>query len=86
MRAGMSAAVYTACTPGSARAALGIDAADAGVRVRAAHERRVQRAGQVHVIDELPAPGEQHRVFKPRDARAEMFRTHAGSIRRGAGY
>ena len=54
-----------------------VDAANAGVAVGAADESRVQHAGQVHVIDELAAPGEQGRVFEARDPCAEVLRAHA---------
>ena len=53
--------------------------ADAGMGVRAAHEGCVQRAGQVHVIDELAAAGQQRRVFEARDPCAEVLRAHPGS-------
>ena len=55
-----------------------VDAADAGVAVRAAHEGRVQRAGQAHVIDKLAPPGQQRRVFEARDPCAKVLRAHAG--------
>ena len=48
----MSASVSTACTPACARAARCVDAADARVGVRAAHECRLQHAGKSQVVDE----------------------------------
>ena len=46
---GKSAAVTTASTPFSASARDGVDAADAGVRVRAAQHLGVHHAGQREV-------------------------------------
>ena len=54
----------------------GVDRADPGMGVRAAHEAGVQRAGKLDVVDEAAAPGEQRRIFEARDAGAEMFRAH----------
>ncbi len=42
---------------------LGVDRADAGVRVRAAHDLEVQRARDVEVGDVLRFAGEERRVF-----------------------
>ena len=81
MRAGMSSAVNTAWTPGMARAAAPSMLAEAGVGVGAAHEGRVQRAGQAHVVDELAPPGQQRGVFEARDPCAEMLRAHLGLSR-----
>jgi hypothetical protein len=53
-----------------------IEGADLGVSVRAAHEARVQRARKPNVVDEAPASGQQRRIFKARDAGAEMPRAH----------
>ena len=41
-----------------------------------ADEASVQQAGQLHVIDEAAAAGEQGRVFEPLDTGAEMFCAH----------
>ena len=49
----MSLPVNTATTPGCALACADVDALDPRVRVRAAHERRVGHAGQLHVVDVL---------------------------------
>jgi hypothetical protein len=49
--------------PGGAR----IDAADAGMRVRAAHEGCLQHAGQAQIPDEPAAAGEQRTVLDPPD-------------------
>ena len=43
-----------------------------GLRTKAG----VQRAGQLHVVDEPAAPGQQRRIFEARDPRAEMLRAH----------
>jgi len=45
--------------------ALDVDPHDSGVGVRAAHERQVQEAGRLEVVDEAPAPGQKRRVFTP---------------------
>ena len=79
MPAGRSAAVKTACTPGKARAARRVDAADARVRVRAAHEGRVQHAGQLDVVDEAAAAGEQRGSSRRATRRAEV--RHSRSAR-----
>ena len=54
----MSAPVSTACTPGIARAALGIDRDDAGVRVRRRDERRPQHPRPAGVGGVLGLPGD----------------------------
>ena len=69
----MSASVSTACTPGS-RGRRGVDAADGGMRVRAAHERRLQRAGEAQVVDEARAAREQRPVLDPLDRAADGTR------------
>ncbi len=74
-----SSSVSTATTPGIARAALGIDAADQRVRMRAAHEGRVQRAGRGNVIDETGAAGQQRKILEPRDPRSDQ-RAHWPSL------
>ena len=61
-----------------------VDLAEAGMGVRAPHERGVQHAGQVHVIDELAPPGEQRRVFEARDPCAEVLRAHMPFVPRVA--
>ena len=75
-----------------------IDRADAGVRMRAAHEGRMQRARQLDVVDEARTAGEQSGVFDPRHPRAELPRAHgsgprapvggdiAGDVRTGRNY
>ena len=52
---------------------VGIDAADQRVRMRAAHEGRVQRAGRGNVVDEPRAAVEQRKIFEPRDARSDLL-------------
>ena len=54
----------------------GVAAAKLGVSVGRAHETGVQHPGQLHVVDESPAAGNERRVFEPRHARAEMLRAH----------
>ena len=53
--AAMSAPVNTATTPGDASAGDMSIAADMGMRVRRAHQRARERAGQLDVGDEAPA-------------------------------
>ena len=53
-----------------------IDRTDARVGMRAAHERGVEQAGELHVVDEVRAPGEQGRVLDPQHAGAELPRAH----------
>ena len=55
-----------------------VDAADAGVAMRAADEGRVQCARQVHVIDELAPPGQERGVFEARDPCAKVLCAHPG--------
>ena len=50
-----------------------IDAADQRVRMRAAHEGRVQHAGRGNVIDKTGAAGQQREIFEPRDARSDLL-------------
>ena len=57
----------------SARSA-GVDAADQGMRVRAAHERGFQHAGKIQVIDEAAMPGEKRTVLDPLDRPADGAR------------
>ena len=73
---GMSAMVSTAWTPGMAQGRARIDRPDARMGMRAAHERRVQHARQLDVVDEARAAGEQGRIFDPRHAGAELPRAH----------
>ena len=40
-------------------------------RMRAPHERDVQHAGKHDVVGVAPAPGQETRVFLPRDARTD---------------
>ena len=56
----------TARTPGAARAADGVDAADRGPRERAAHEAGVEHPGEAHVVDVGAVAGEQSGVLDPR--------------------
>ena len=49
-----------------------IDAADQGVRMRAAHERRVQQPGQLDVVDEASAADEQRAVLETGNARSDQ--------------
>ena len=58
-----------------------VDRADAGMGVRAAHEGRMQRARQLHVVDKARPPGEQSRIFDPWHAGAELPRAHDSSLR-----
>ena len=50
-----------------------IDATDQRVRMRAAHEGRVQRAGSGNVIDEARAAGQQRKILEPRDPCADQL-------------
>ena len=43
------------------------------MRMRAAHEGRVQRAGRGNVIDETRAAGQQRKILKPRDPRSDQL-------------
>ena len=67
----------------SRRRARGLDAADPGVRVDAAHEGDVQHAGQLDVAHVPSPPGDEARVLLPGDTRPEHAR-RAGM--RGAGH
>jgi hypothetical protein len=53
-----------------------IDRADARMRVRAAHEGRVQHAGELDVVDEERASGEQAGVLVAWDRFAEEAGGH----------
>ena len=61
----------TAWTPGARRAALRVDAADQRMRVRAAHEGRVQHAGKLQIVDEAAAALQQRQVLDPLDRLAD---------------
>ena len=60
----------TARTPGSARAADGVDAVDLRAGERAAHEAGVQHAGPRDVVDERAVAGEKAVVLDAGDPRA----------------
>ena len=77
-----SASVRPPCTPGCARAAARIDAADGGVGVRAAQERRVQHPGHPDVVDEARPAHEQVEILHPGRALAECSGGHGGPRRR----
>src|SRR5262245_49790821 len=49
-----------------------VDGLDERVRVRAAHERHVQQAGQGDVVDEPAAPAQQRLVLEAFDAGADQ--------------
>ena len=49
------------------------DAANAGMRQRAAHERHLQHAGQLHVADIAAPPAQEAVILPPREARADAF-------------
>src|SRR5690242_6813057 len=51
--------------------AAGVDGANASVRMRAAHERGVGRAGERYVVGVAPAPGEKASVLASQHARTE---------------
>ena len=51
-----------------------IDAADAGVGVRRAHERGVGAAGDLDVVDEPSLPGEEAGVLDPLDPLSDVHR------------
>ena len=57
----------TACTPGIRARRLGVDAADRGMRVRAAHERRLRHAGEFEIVDETAFATQQRPVLRPAD-------------------
>ena len=62
----MSAAVSTARTPGSASAALVVDAADRGKGMRRADEDGMRLAGGAIVVAETPGAGQQTAVLVAR--------------------
>ncbi len=49
-----------------------VDPADRSVRMRAAHEGRVQHAGKRDVVDEAALADEQGAVLQPRNARSDQ--------------
>ena len=57
----------------AAARSAGVDAADRGVGMRAAHECRLQRVGKAQVRDEAAGPREQGMVFEPFDGMADVF-------------
>ena len=57
--------------PEHSRRLGGVEVRDRRTRVRAPHERDVQHAGKNDVVGVAPAPGEETRVFLPRDARTD---------------
>ena len=63
----------------------GVDAPHAGVRVGAPHHGGVRDARHLEVVDERAAPGEQARVFPPRDRRADVAAFGRALRREGAG-
>ena len=54
------------------------DPADRGVRMRAAHERRVPHPGARDVVDEAPLADEQGAVLEARNARSNQS-THVST-------
>ena len=50
----------------------GVDATDQRMRMRAAHEGRVQRTGCGNVIDETGAAGQQRKILEPWDPRSDQ--------------
>jgi hypothetical protein len=53
-------------------AGMGVDAADQGVRMRTAHERRVQEPRDADVVDEPPLADQQRAILKPGNARSDQ--------------
>ncbi len=51
---------------------LDVDPADRGVRMGAAHERRVPYAGNCDVVDEASFADEQRAVLEARNARSDQ--------------
>jgi hypothetical protein len=60
----------------------GVDGVDARVRVGAAHDRRVQHAGDGDVVDVAAVAGEEASIFLAADARAD----HGGRRRAVVGH
>ena len=68
-----SATVHTACTPGSASAARGVDRFDFAVRHGRAHHAHVPLAGKRNVGGETALAEQQRAVFQPRNGAADEF-------------
>ena len=62
------------------RVPLHVDGADAPVGDMAAHEGRVQDAGELDVVDVVATAGDQTRVFDPQRAGADVL-THERASR-----
>ena len=71
-----SAWVNAATTPGMDTAADTSTEVIVGVGVRRAHEREMEKAGHVQVVDERSAPLEQLRVLHPHDLGSEQRSGH----------
>ena len=69
----MSAAVHTAKTPGSARAAAVSIADDAAMGMGGAHHAHVKLMREIDVAGKRAAPGDQRRIFQPLDRLADPF-------------
>ena len=69
-----STPVMTSATPGSRLRGRDVDVAQAGVGVGAAHDRHVQHAGQLDVVDVGAEAGDQARVFAPAHRLADQLR------------
>ena len=67
----ISRPVRTAMTPGSFSRGRGVDALDAGVGVRAAHEGHVGHAVELDVVDVGALAGDQARVLAAFDGLAD---------------
>ena len=61
---------------GQGQRLAGIDAADQGVGMGAAHEGHLQHARHVNVVEVLPLSGKQGPVLEPPDARADKRLGH----------
>jgi hypothetical protein len=53
-----------------------VDRADTRMRMRAAHETRLQHARQLDVVDETRTSGQQRGIFDPRHSCTELLRPH----------
>ena len=73
LSAAMSAPVNTAATPGDAAAFALSMLADAGVRVRRAHQHAMQFAGQRDVGDVAALAAKKFRILDAQDRRADAF-------------
>ena len=76
----MSALVKTPTTPGTARAAVGVDAEDAGVGVRAPHEDGVQAALLAEVVDVGALATQQSRILDALPGGADVGLHHEASL------